>query len=118
MSRIEIEKKSNIVSVATLCIVIASLIYDYGVRDAEIESNFKSVEREIEIVDKKVDLATKDRIHKATVEQMFNNQQVQIDNIKNNSSDQVEELKKRLDRIDGRTQTTNDLVRELLAKSS
>jgi hypothetical protein len=64
-----------------LAIVALQFIYSYGVRDAEISAEFEKANTRFEALSTKIQVLTDDRIHRATVEQMFENRDIRINNL-------------------------------------
>lgn len=71
-----LSKTTSVGTILTVIILFTSQIYSYG----------KSAQR-IETLTDKIEVATKDRIHKSTVEQMFAVKEEQIKSISNDIKD-------------------------------
>lgn len=67
---------------------------------------------EIESLRKQVEIMTDDRIHSATVREMFQNKDLQIENLR----DAVDDLSADVDAANDSIQETNKLLNELLRK--
>ncbi len=114
MNKPEINGLGSWISLATFVLVIAQGIYFFGFGNADTVAAIQELRKEDVRIYEYIDTKTTDRIYGQTVNQMFNNHQLQIENLKNSQSSQTQDLKDRIDRIDARIQEQNSLLQETL----
>ena len=96
------------VSVTTIMAVIAMVVttsYQIGTLETQLRADQRSTVAMIDATNLRLDAMTQDRIHKTTVDQMFQNRDLQI-----------EQLEERLERLDNRLKESNAMLKEILEK--
>ena len=90
-----LQKNISLGTLVTVVVLVISQIYQFAIMSAEMNAR-------LDTLDHKVEMLTDDRVHKATIDQMFNNRDMQIG-----------ALNSRLDRIDARILESQKLLQKI-----